>query len=149
MDQFELSNYDLFSDPDEQVRSIVSKLSEDDLSVATEREEISAIYNKLIARAKGIDASLEQSVKADKARALGQLDNLEKKLTKAAKKNNETVINQADKLFESIFPVGVFQERYESLFSQLIRYDIGVIDEMKECIDPFDPSLKILSASQG
>jgi uncharacterized protein YllA (UPF0747 family) len=149
MDQFELSKADLFSDPDEQVKSIVSQLSEDELSVATEREEISAIYDKLVTRAKAVDASLERSVKADAARALAQLDKLEKKLAKAAKKTNETTVNQVNKLFESIFPVGVFQERYESLFSQLIRYDFGVIDEMKECIEPFDTSLKILSKTQG
>jgi len=149
MDQLKLSKADLFSDPDEQVKSIVSQLSEDELSVATEREEISAIYDKLVTRAKAVDASLERSVKADAVRALAQLDKLEKKLVKAAKKTNETTINQVNKLFESIFPEGVFQERYESLFSQLIRYDFGVIDEMKDCIEPFDTSLKILSKTQG
>ena len=70
-------------------------------------------------------------------------------MAKAAKKTNETTINQVNKLFESIFPEGVFQERYESLFSQLIRYDFRVIDEMKECIEPFDSSLKILSEVKG
>jgi len=149
MDQFELSKTDLFSDPDEQVKSIVSQLSKDELSIATEREEISAIYDKLVTQAKAVDASLERSVKADAARALAQLDKLEKKLAKAAKKTNQTTINQVNKLFESIFPVGVFQERYESLFSQLIRYDFGIIDEMKECIEPFDSSLKILSEVKG
>jgi uncharacterized protein YllA (UPF0747 family) len=149
MDQLKLSKADLFSDPDEQVKSIVSQLSEDELSVATEREEISAIYDKLVTRAKAVDASLERSVKADAVRALAQLDKLEKKLVKAAKKTNETTINQVNKLFESIFPEGVFQERYESLFSKLIRYDFRVIDEMKECIEPFDTSLKILSKTQG
>ena len=44
-----------------------------------------------------------------------------------------------------LFQMGVFQERYESLFSQLVRFDFDVIDEMKGFIDPFDNSLKILS----
>jgi len=145
MDQFNFSLSDLFADSVEKVKELVRADSNENLSVEQEKSDISHIYNQLMGRAKEIDPSLEASVKADQARALGQLDNLEKKLVKAAKRKNESLVNQANKLFEGIYPSGVFQERYESLFSLLIRYDLGIIDEMKNSIDPFDFGLKILS----
>jgi bacillithiol biosynthesis cysteine-adding enzyme BshC len=145
MRQFAMDSADLFADPDELVKSIVSKLSREDLSLNTERDELSTIYSKLAIKARLIDASLEQAIKSEEARTLGQLDKLEKKLSKAAKSNNQAVVNQVEKLLKSVFPMGVFQERYESLFSQLVRFDFDVIDEMKGFIDPFDNSLKILS----
>jgi bacillithiol biosynthesis cysteine-adding enzyme BshC len=145
MRQFAMDSADLFADPDELVKSIVSKLSREDLSLNTERDELSTIYSKLAIKARLIDASLEQAIKSEEVRTLGQLDKLEKKLSKAAKSNNQAVVNQVEKLLKSVFPMGVFQERYESLFTQLVRFDFDVIDEMKGFIDPFDNSLKILS----
>ena len=145
MRQFAMDSADLFADPDEVVKSIVSKLSREDLSLNTERDELSTIYSKLAIKARLIDASLEQAIKSEEVRTLGQLDKLEKKLSKAAKSNNQAVVNQVEKLLKSVFPMGVFQERYESLFTQLVRFDFDVIDEMKGFIDPFDNSLKILS----
>jgi len=145
MRQFSLSPSDLFNNPDALVKSIISKRSREDLSINRERDEIVAVYDKLVSKARMIDASLEKAIKADEARTLGQLNNLEKKLSKAAKNNNLALVNQVEKLLKSIFPEGVFQERYESLFSQMVRFDFDIIDEMKGCIDPFDNSLKILS----
>ncbi|MBL4657998.1 MAG: bacillithiol biosynthesis cysteine-adding enzyme BshC [Flavobacteriales bacterium] len=144
-EQYNLSLSDLLEDPDKQVKSIVTANSDEDLSLDKEKGELSNIYKELLARAKEIDASLEQSVKADESRAIGQLDNLEKKLLKAAKRKNESGVNQIKRLFEAVFPNGSFQERYDSLFSLLVRYDLEVIDQIKDAIDPFDSSLTILS----
>ncbi|MBL4754016.1 MAG: bacillithiol biosynthesis cysteine-adding enzyme BshC [Flavobacteriales bacterium] len=145
MAQFNLSLSDLFSDPAEQLKTIINANADVDLSVTAEKEELTMFFDKLATRVSILDAGLEKSVKADLSRVLAQLDNLEKKLVKSAKNKNESMVNQVNRLLESLYPNGVFQERYASLFSMLIRYDLGIIDEMKACIEPFDTSLKVLS----
>ena len=59
-----------------------------------------------------IDKSFVGALNAQEKKQLKGLDDLEKKLIKAEKRNYETQINNVKSIFESLHPNNIDQERY-------------------------------------
>ena len=66
-------------------------------------------------------------------------------MEKSDRKKHEVEVQQIQNLIETVFPNGDFQERHESLLSLLVRYDLEIIQYLKDTLNPFDNSLNIVS----
>ena len=72
--------------------------------------ELNAIFGKIKLRAHKIDPSLGPSTDAVKARLKKAVNNLEKKLLKAEKRNHEDALIQIERVKDKLFPNGGLQE---------------------------------------
>lgn len=114
------------------------------LNLRDEWMELNAIFEKIKLRAHKIDPSLGPSTDAVKARLKKAVNNLEKKLLKADKRNHEEALIQIDRLKEILFPNGGLQERTENFAPLYLKYGSALIAELEKNFNPLDFKFTIL-----
>lgn len=106
------------------------------LNLKDEWMELNAIFGKLKLRAHKIDPSLGPSTEAVKARLKKAINNLEKKLLKADKRNHQDALIQIERIKELLFPGGGLQERTENFATLYVKYGDTLIPELVKHFDP-------------
>ena len=114
------------------------------LNLRDEWMEFNAIFGKIKLRAHKIDASLAPSTDAVKARLKKAINNLEKKLLKADKRNHEEALVQIENVKDKLFPNGGLQERSENFATLYVKYGDGLINELIKHFNPLDFKFTIL-----
>ncbi|MBD1428864.1 bacillithiol biosynthesis cysteine-adding enzyme BshC [Sphingobacterium litopenaei] len=114
------------------------------LNLRDEWMEFNAIFGKIKLRAHKIDASLAPSTEAVKARLKKAINNLEKKLLKADKRNHEEALIQIERVKDKLFPNGGLQERSENFATLYVKYGDDLIKELIKHFNPLDFKFTIL-----
>ncbi len=125
----------LFQNPEHFIAAKIKAQSDGALSLAEQKKELEALYDKLTEKAEAVDATLKQSAMGEKQKALNALDALEGKMLKAEKRKQETFSNQVYAVNEALFPKQSLQERVESFIPY---YDTGFIDSLVKTLNPLD-----------
>lgn len=92
------------------------------LNLTEERARLAKLYGELQEKANAIDKSLEEHVKALHAQSLRRIDELGKKMQRAARKRQEVQQGQIRSLKEALFPFKGLQERVENFMPYYARY---------------------------
>ena len=114
------------------------------LNLRDEWMEFNAIFGKIKLRAHKIDASLAPSTEAVKARLKKAINNLEKKLLKADKRNHEEALIQIQRVKDKLFPHGGLQERSENFALLYVKHGDDLIKELIKHFNPLDFKFTIL-----
>lgn len=114
------------------------------LNLKDEWMELNAIFSKIKLRAHKIDPTLGPSTEAVQARLKKAINNLEKKLLKADKKNFEDALIQIDRVKEKLFPGGHLQERHENFAFYYLKYGDSLFDELIKNFKPLEFKFSIL-----
>ncbi|GGH11602.1 bacillithiol biosynthesis cysteine-adding enzyme BshC [Sphingobacterium alkalisoli] len=114
------------------------------LNLKDEWMEINAIFGKIKLRTHKIDPSLGPSAEAVKARLKKAMNNLEKKLLKADKRNHEEALIHIERVKEQLFPGGGLQERTENFATLYIKYGDDLVKELVKHFHPLDFKFTIL-----
>jgi bacillithiol biosynthesis cysteine-adding enzyme BshC len=89
----------------------------------------------LLAFARETDSGTAASLEADLSRLEDQVQNMKRKVRKAAEKKAETQLKQVENLLDYCFPDGGLLERSESWLS-VLQQNPKLISELSEAIDP-------------
>ncbi|PJJ80453.1 bacillithiol biosynthesis cysteine-adding enzyme BshC [Mucilaginibacter auburnensis] len=143
--RMELSIADLFKSADAIKAQWVQQHSENKLSLQNEWQQLQAVFEQIKANASRIDVSLVPSTEAVQIRLKKALDNLEKKLIKAEKRNYETRLGQIDAIKAELFPNGSLQERTENFGMLYVRCGQNFIDELVRLFEPLDFEFAVLT----
>ena len=123
--------------------------SESELDLSSEREKATLLFKELHERAVQIDSTLSGAVKAEEAKFLKALGNIENKIVKAEKRKNEVAINRINKLKDKLFPNNdSLQERYENFIPFYLWYGASFINQMIECLNPMDKNFKVIQLEE-
>ena len=109
------SNIDIkyfFGKLDDLVNHKINSTSKLNLSLNSLKNKLTNQFNELREISINIDKSFVGALNAQERKQLKGLDELEKKLIKAEKRNYETQINNVKSIFESLHPNNIDQERY-------------------------------------
>lgn len=106
------------------------------LNLRDEWMEFNAIFAKIKLRTHKIDPSLGPSTEAVKARLKKAINNLEKKLIRADKRNHQEGLLQIERLKEKLFPGGGLQERSENFAQLYIKFGDELVEELFRHFDP-------------
>ena len=87
---------------------------------------------ELTKAARGVDETLKGPVQQGQSQALGILDDLEKKILQAVKRQSEVALAQLEKAQVHLFPSGKPAERVQSPFYFLSRYGGAVLEILYE-----------------
>ncbi|MFC3197278.1 bacillithiol biosynthesis cysteine-adding enzyme BshC [Parapedobacter deserti] len=142
--RLDLTFKSVFKDTAELKKEYVRRHTKHRLNLNDEWMELNSIFSKLRLRAHKIDPSLGPSTDAVKARLRKAINNLEKKLLKADKRNHEDALIQIDRIKEKLFPGGVLQERSENFGLLYIKYGDALISELLEHFRPLDFKFTII-----
>ena len=135
---------DIFEETSTLQKSWIEKHSSHQLNIQQEWEQLSLIFEGLKTRVSKIDLTLNASTEAVKTRLKKALDNLEKKLIRAEKRNFEEAIEAIEKIRNILFPGGGLQERKENFGLFYVKYGDDFIAELIESFHPLDFKFTIL-----
>ena len=142
---------DLFEELSVLQARYVNSNADSSLSLETERHNLEALFEQIAQKAKSVDSSLEGSVKAELVKTLKGIEQLEARLFKAEKQKYDTALNQISTLKGKAFPEGNLQERHDNFLSFYIKYGEGLMQTLKERLQPIDANMDIivLTSSKG
>lgn len=121
---------------------IVSRSVQEEISIEAYAKEITEAFDKIAEIATTVDGSLQSWAQAEKAKALKQIDDIEKKLRKAEERKHEDAIKSVLGIREKILPNGKLQERQESVFTFLVN-DADLIQKLYQSLDPCTFSIQM------
>ncbi|TDE12484.1 bacillithiol biosynthesis cysteine-adding enzyme BshC [Dyadobacter psychrotolerans] len=137
-------NYDdLFLDQVALRRVFVEKNTEKVLSLDEQKSAFEQVFSGILEKAVAVDKTMEGAVKAEQARLINSLENLEKRIRRAEERNHESEIDQLLNLQNKLFPNGTAQERYDNLLSFYVN-DSSFIRKFFDAFDPLDFKYNIL-----
>lgn len=113
-------------------------------SLHAERHEVFEVYETLVQRLRAIDPTLERSVRAVSKRALNGMDALEGKLVRRAKREQQELLGDLDRVLQHMFPGGGLQERRENFMPWYAAHGPAFFDLLLERIDPLRPTFSLL-----
>lgn len=145
IERMDLDAAALFKQDDELKTEWIKKHSNHNLSLAGEWREMSAIFEKIKLRSYKIDPSLSPSTSAVQARLKHAIDNLEKKLIKAEKRNYAVRLEQLSAVKAELFPKDSLQERTENFGLMYVKWGQSFIDELIHHFEPLDFEFTVLT----
>ncbi|MFA6084714.1 bacillithiol biosynthesis cysteine-adding enzyme BshC [Mucilaginibacter sp.] len=145
INSMELGPVDIFKSTDEIKNHWIKKHSSHDLTLNEEWREIECVFEKIKLRAHKIDRTLEPSATAVQARLKHAMDNLQKKLVKAEKRNYHTRLEQIEHIKADIFPKDSLQERTENFGLSYVKWGQLFIDELIRNFEPLEFKFTVLT----
>jgi len=142
--RLDLTFKSIFKGIDELKKEYVRRHTKHRLTLNDEWMELNSIFSKLQLRAHKIDPTLGPSTEAVKARLRNALDNLERKLLKADKRNHEDALIQIERIKEKLFPGGALQERSENFGLLYVKYGDELIRELIRHFQPMNFQFTII-----
>ena len=139
---------DLFLDQVALRRTFVENNTEKSLTLDDQKTAFQGVFDAILEKAVDVDKTMEGAVKAEQAKLLRSLENLEKRLRKAEERNHESEIDQLLNLQNKLFPNGTAQERYDN-FLNFYLDDPSFIRKFFTAFDPLDFKYYILIEDQG
>jgi len=125
-------------------KEYVRRHTKERLNLNDEWMELNAIFGKIRLRTHKIDPSLGPSTEAVKARLKKAINNLEKKLMKAEKRNHQHALTDIDNVKEKLFPGGGLQERSENFALLYVKYGDSLFRDLYKYFNPLDFKFTIL-----
>jgi bacillithiol synthase len=145
LEKLNVSIQDLFNQEDNIINKYLSSISSFELKTEKEVEEIKLVFSSLKQKAVEADKSLDSFVEAEEVKALKQLEQIESRIKRAFKKNEETSVNQIKNLKAKLFPNNGMQERTDNFLNFYLSQGEGFFDAMKRYLDPLDKQFIVLS----
>ena len=143
-DQLKLSIEDLFRSEHELAKRVVTDATDKILSFQEEKAELKGVFAKIKKRMAESDETLRASAQAAEVKHLHYINNLEKKLLRAEKKNNKVILDRIKALKEEVYPGGVLQERRENIFTLYTLFGTEIIEEVRRKLNPLKFELTIV-----
>jgi bacillithiol synthase len=131
-----LSLADLFGDAHALRKRLAAAHATHRTELATEREELSALYARIRAVAGAADPTLNGAVEARAKAAEHGLLGLEKGLVRAAKRAQQVMLDRLDAAWGELFPGGGLQERRENVLPALAAHGPQLLADLEALLDP-------------
>ncbi len=138
-----MSIQDLFLEKDLLVKRYVQENTENELRLDEEKVALSKVFDDIIEKGSGIDPTLRKMMEAQRQRALNSVEDIEKRLLKAEKRNHETQLNQVETLKDALFPDSSLQERTDNFLNFYLN-DPNFINLLLKSFSPFDFRFNVL-----
>jgi bacillithiol synthase len=145
LNKMNLKIEDLFLNEDQLVGKYLKENVDIEINIKSELGELSKIFTTLKEKAKLADKSLEGFVEAEHIKSIKQIEQIESRIVRAIKKNEETSINQIKNMKAKLFANNGLQERSENFMAQYSLYGEDFFEELLRHLDPLDKNFVILS----
>lgn len=136
-DKLNLSWADLFLNQEKLIEKKTKEFSQFKIDFTEQKLHLSKQFLELTEIAKKTDKSFIGAVKAQEAKQIKGLDNLEKRLLKAEKKQHAEKLNQITQLQNELFPKQSLQERTEN-FSSIVESE-NFSNFLKQILEKTNP----------
>jgi len=133
---FEIS--DIFKDKDKLIFQFINAESEVEIKLDLQKSRIEEAYKEIAEKSSAVDPSLSKSVLAEMTKQLKNIDNMESRIKRSLKSQQEVNVNKIIKLKEKLFPNNGLQERYDNFLPHYLGIGTSFFDILVENLDPLD-----------
>jgi len=110
----------------------------EDIDLSSYKHTIQNTFQEMAEKAKSIEEPLSKYVLAESSKQVKAIDNIEAKLKKALKSQNEIQLNKLSSVRQKLFPNGGLQERYDNFTMYYAAQGQDWIDSLVENLDPLE-----------
>lgn len=146
-EKLDLTDSEIFKPADTLIRQWVLQDPEAAKRTKINLQTLRDFYNTLEVQVAQPDHTLKAHVASLREKALGKLEQLEKKLMRAEKRKHEASYRQLLKLKSELFPGGVLQERVENIWGFYALYGSSIIDMLIEAGKGIEPAFCLITIS--
>ena len=146
-DKLGLSWSDLFSKQKDLVNIKTAQLSEFPIDFTPQKEQLRKQFERLYEIANQTDKSFAGAVKAQEAKQIKGLENLEKRLLKAQKRKYSEELDRITDLQNELFPNQSLQERQANFSEFYIENGESFIPQLCNQLKPLEDNFNIITLS--
>jgi bacillithiol biosynthesis cysteine-adding enzyme BshC len=143
-DKLELTWSDLFSKKADLINSVTKKASEFPIDLTIQKEQLRKQFENLFELARQTDKSFVGAVKAQEAKQIKGLENLEKRLLKAQKRKYTDTLERATDLQNELFPNKSLQERQVNFSEYYLENGDNLIPTIIDKLKPLEQNFNII-----
>ena len=136
--KLQVSELDLFTDQHELTRLLISRQCDYASEINAAEQRIAAEFAQVAKLAGETDATLLKHVEAQKQRALNSLEGIEKKMFRAAKRNEGDTLRRVQECRDVLQPGGGLQERHDNILQHMLEFGPGIISTIYSQIHPLN-----------
>ncbi|MFD2601023.1 bacillithiol biosynthesis cysteine-adding enzyme BshC [Flavobacterium suzhouense] len=144
LDKLYLTWADVFSKQQQLINKRVQSFSEFKLDFSAQKEFLREQFENLNTIATKTDASFTGAVKAQELKQLKGLDNLEKRLLKAEKRNHAEQLERIAQIQNELFPNQSLQERKANFSEFYLEFDGKLLTELFDNLKPLEHEFNII-----
>jgi bacillithiol biosynthesis cysteine-adding enzyme BshC len=144
LQKLNVSIEDLFLPQHELMTKHTKEISKIDIDFSKQKDFLKQQFKNLYELAKKTDASFLGAVGAQEKKQLNGLGNLEKRLLKAQKRNLSEELERVKNIQTQLFPNQSLQERQLNFSEFYLEYGEGLLDDLKENLEPLDSNFTVL-----
>lgn len=135
---------ELFLPQHELITKHTYKISKLKIDFSKQKEFLKKQFKDLYLLAEKTDVSFLGAVGAQEKKQLNGLENLEKRLLKAQKRNHSEEIERLKNIQNQLFPNQSLQERQLNFSEFYLEFGEELLDVLKENLDPLDSNFTVL-----
>lgn len=135
---------DLFKNEQDLIHQQVQKTSQFTIDFTTQKEALKKQFEDLHQIANQTDPSFLGAVKAQEAKQMKGLENLEKRLLKAEKRVHQDQLNRILTLQNELFPNHSLQERKVNFSEFYVAYGQELIEKLLKELKPLENEFKVV-----
>ncbi|WP_298394326.1 bacillithiol biosynthesis cysteine-adding enzyme BshC [Flavobacterium sp.] len=144
-DKLNLSWSDLFSTQSELTTKKTKEFSAFTIDFSAQKEHLKKQFENLYTIANATDKSFLGAVKAQESKQIKGLENLEKRLLKAEKKNHNDQLERILSIQNELFPNQKLQERYVNFSEFYLEFGNSLIEVLLKELKPLSQEFKIIT----
>jgi len=144
-DKLELSWSDLFSKQGNLINNKVKTLDDFPIDLYIQKDFLKSQFHYLHSIAQKTDISFSGAVKAQEAKQIKGLENLEKRLLKAQKRKHSEALERIIHLQNELFPNQSLQERQANFSEFYLEYGDKLIEKLMLQLKPLDTKFEIIT----
>lgn len=148
MEQLQLTLEDFKKTSKELTDYIVLRDTKQQLELKSVEDLLQQVNEQFEQHALDVDFTLKASALATQQKMKNVVTNFEKKLFRAEKKKHQITIQRMNAVFDTIYPSGKLQERYENFSQYYAQYGANWIDWMLENFNLFTQTVKVLKEKE-
>jgi bacillithiol synthase len=145
IDKLQLSWADLFLKQNELVNHKINLFSENKFNFEEQITFLNQQFEKLVAIANQTDKSFVGAVKAQEAKQIKGLENLEKRLLKAEKRKYAEEMKRITDLQNELFPNKSLQERQANFSEFYLELGVDLIEKLVSNLNPLSKNFEIIT----
>ncbi|MEM9545152.1 MAG: bacillithiol biosynthesis cysteine-adding enzyme BshC [Bacteroidota bacterium] len=138
MNKLGFSVEDIFKDKDQLIFQFINSSSEIEVKLDEQKSQIEAAYREIADKSNAVDPSLSKAVLAEMTKQLKSIDNMESRIKRSLKSQQEVNVNKITKLKEKLFPGNGLQERYDNFLPHYLGIGESFFDVLIENLNPME-----------
>jgi bacillithiol biosynthesis cysteine-adding enzyme BshC len=143
-DKLGLSWANLFSKQNDLVNLKTTEISEFPIDLSIQKDFLKNQFHYLHSIAQQTDKSFSGAVKAQEAKQIKGLENLERRLLKAQKRKHSETLERIMELQNKLFPHHSLQERQANFSEFYLEYENNFIEKLFDTLKPLDSNFDII-----